>query len=434
MAEDIVGRNSRSLHERAVQRIAGGVNSPARSFVPMGGDAPLFIDRAEGGHIYDVDGRAYIDFLGAFGPNVIGHRHPVVEERIRRQLERGVLYGTPTAAEVELAERLCAAVPEMEMVRLVSSGTEAVMSAIRLARAATGRAVVVKFDGNYHGHFDAVLVRAGSGASTTGAGGTTGVPEGVGRDVRSLPYNDVSALEALFAEEGDRIAAVLIEAASGNMGVVRPLPGYLRAVSEIAHRHGALVIDDEVILGFRLRYGIVGPELGLEPDIVCLGKAIGGGLALGAYGARTELMRLIAPLGPMFQAGTLAGNPLSTAAALAALDVLAEPGVYECLDRMGMRLADGVMNAARRCGAELSLERMGSMFTLFFRPTPPKNYEEAKAHDKTAFRGFFWEMLREGVYLAPSAYEAWFVSLGHREADIDEAIAAAEASLNRTFA
>lgn len=432
MTDPIISDRSEQLYARALFRIAGGVNSPARSFVPMGGHAPLFIERAKGGRMYDVDGRSYIDFLGAFGPNVVGHRHPVVEERVRRQLERGVLYGTPTEAEVELAERLCAAVPEMEMVRLVSSGTEAVMSAIRLARAATGRRVIVKFDGNYHGHADAVLVRAGSGATTTGSGGSAGVPAGVGQDVRSLPYNDLGVLAELFDREGGDIAAVLIEAASGNMGVVRPLPGYLEGVSEVAHRHGALVIDDEVILGFRLRYGIAGPGMGLRPDILCLGKAIGGGLALGAYGARRELMELIAPLGPMFQAGTLAGNPLSTAAALASLDVLAEPGVYEGLDAMGRRLADGVTDAARRHGAPVSLERLGSMFTLFFRPGPPRNYEEAKQHDTASFRRFFWAMLRQGVYLAPSPYEAWFVSLGHTDRDIDEAIQAAGEAFTET--
>ncbi len=425
----MIGEESRTLWERAQAAIAGGVNSPARSFRPMGGDAPLFIRSAAGGRFIDADGRSYIEFLAAFGPNVIGHGHPKVLKALAAQLGEGLLFGAPCRGEVELAERLCAAIPEMEQVRLVSSGTEAVMSAIRLARAATGRRVVVKFDGNYHGHTDTVLVRTGSGAATAGGGhDSEGVPDGVRQDVRSLPFNDLGALEELVRREGDDLAAVLIEPISGNMGVVVPQPGYLEGVSRLARSCGALVIDDEIIVGFRLRYGIIGPTLGLSPDIVCLGKAIGGGLALGAYGARRDLMRRIAPLGPMFQAGTLAGNPLSVAAALASLDVLAAPGVYETLEAQGSRLAAGVLTAGLRHGQRVSLQRVGSMFTLFFRPSPPRDYHEAQAHDGAAFRAFFWEMLRRGVYLAPSPYEAWFVTLGHTGEEILAAIAAAEES------
>jgi glutamate-1-semialdehyde 2,1-aminomutase len=423
----MIGAQSQELWSRAQAAIAGGVNSPARSFRPMGGDAPVFVQSAHGGRFTDVDGRSYIEFLAAFGPNIIGHGHPHVLTALERQLRQGLLYGTPCFGEVQFAERLIAAVPEMEQVRLVSSGTEAVMSAIRLARAATGRRLIVKFDGNYHGHADAVLVRTGSGAATAGGGGDSGgVPEGVRQDVRSLPYNDLAALEDLIAREGRELAAVLIEPISGNMGVVRPEPGYLEGVSRLAHSCGALVIDDEVILGFRLRYGIIGPALGLAPDIVCLGKGIGGGLALGAYGAPRELMRLIAPLGPMFQAGTLAGNPLSVAAGTAALEVLAEPGVYDVLEERGARLASGVLAAGLRKGAEISLQRVGSMFTLFFRSVPPTNYEEAKVHDGVAFRRFFWAMLQRGIYLAPSPYEAWFVTLGHTDDEISQAISAAD--------
>ncbi len=422
----MIGPQSEALWRRAQEAIAGGVNSPARSFRPMGGDAPVFVQSAQGGHLVDVDGRSYIEFLAAFGPNIIGHGHPQVLDALERQMRQGLLFGTPCPGEVEFAERLCAAIPEMEQVRLVSSGTEAVMSAIRLARAATGRRLVVKFDGNYHGHADTVLVRTGSGAATAGGGGDSGgVPDGVRQDVRSLPYNDLAALEELVAREGGEIAAVLIEPISGNMGVVTPQPGYLEGVSRLAHGCGALVIDDEVILGFRLRYGIIGPQIGLSPDIVCLGKAIGGGLALGAYGARRELMRLIAPLGPMFQAGTLAGNPFSVAAGLASLDILAAPDVYETLDRRGAELADGVLAAGLRHGLRISLRRVGSMFTLFFRDPPPRNYAEAKEHDAPRFRRFFWEMLQRGIYLAPSPYEAWFVTLGHTEEDIAAAVAAA---------
>ncbi len=423
---------SEALWQRAQAAIAGGVNSPARSFRPMGGDAPLFIKAARGGRFEDVDGRTYVEFLAAFGPNIVGHGHPQVLERVGRQLQDGTLFGAPCPGEVEFAERLAAAIPALEQVRLVSSGTEAVMSAIRLARAATGRDLIVKFDGNYHGHADAVLVNTGSGAATAGGGhDSEGVPGGVRQDVRSLPFNDLAALEALFAAEGSRVAAVLIEPISGNMGVVGPLPGYLEGVSEIAHRHGALVIDDEVIVGFRLRYGIIGPELGLRPDLVCLGKAIGGGLALGAYGGSRDLMRLVAPLGPMFQAGTLAGNPLSVAAGLATLDILAAEDVYPWLDAMGARLADGARRAAASAGVTTSLTRFGSMFTLFFRAAPPKNYLEAQDYDKEAFRRFFWAMLEEGIYLAPSPYEAWFVTLGHTDDDIAQGIAAAERAFAR---
>ncbi|MDA8346337.1 MAG: glutamate-1-semialdehyde 2,1-aminomutase [Thermaerobacter sp.] len=424
----MIGPESEALWQRAKAAIAGGVNSPARSFRPMGGEAPLFVAAAEGGHFIDADGRRYIEFLAAFGPNVIGHGHPKVLAALERQMREGLLFGAPCRGEVEFAERLCAAVPEMEQVRLVSSGTEAVMSAIRLARAATGRRVIVKFDGNYHGHADTVLVRAGSGATTTGGGGSEGVTEGVRQDVRSLPFNDLAAFERLIAEEGSDVAAVLIEPISGNMGVVEPEPGYLAGVSRLAHSCGALVIDDEIIVGFRLRFGIIGPTVGLTPDIVCLGKAIGGGLAMGAYGARRDLMRLIAPLGPMFQAGTLAGNPFSVAAGQASLDVLSQPGVYEQLEAAGAELSGGVLAAGLRYGVNVSIRRVGSMFTLFFRDPPPRNYLEAKAHDGEAFRRFFWEMLRRGIYLAPSPYEAWFVTLGHTPEDIRAAITAAEES------
>jgi len=411
---------------RAEAVIAGGVNSPARSFRPLGGDAPVFVAQARGGRFIDVDGRSYVEFLAAFGPNIVGHGHPEVLARLERQLAEGTLFGTPCPGEVEFAERLCEAIPELEQVRLVSSGTEAVMSAIRLARAVTRRDLIVKFDGNYHGHADAVLVRTGSAAAHAGGGhDSAGVPEGVRQDVRSLPFNDLGALEELLAAEGDRVAAVLIEPISGNMGVVGPEPGYLAGVSAAAHRCGALVIDDEVIVGFRLRYGLIGPSLGLGPDLVCLGKAIGGGLALGAYGGRRELMAEVAPLGPMFQAGTLAGNPLSVAAGLATLDVLSGSDAYPRLESLGLRLAGGVLAAARAAGAQVSLTRFGSMFTLFFRPTPPRNYAEAQDHDAEAFRRFFWAMLDEGVYLAPSPYEAWIVTLGHTDEDIEMAIEAA---------
>jgi len=418
---------TQELWQRAQAVIAGGVNSPARSFRPMGGDAPVFVKAARGGRFFDVEGRSYVEFLAAFGPNIVGHGHPQVLERVGAQLGDGTLFGAPCPGEVEFAERLSAAIPEMEQVRLVSSGTEAVMSAVRLARAATGRDLIVKFDGNYHGHADAVLVSTGSGAATAGGGhDSEGVPGGVRKDVRSLPFNDLGALAELFAKEGNRVAAVLIEPISGNMGVVGPVPGYLEGVSEIAHRHGALVIDDEVIVGFRLRFGIIGPQLGLRPDLICLGKAIGGGLALGAYGGGRHLMRLVAPLGPMFQAGTLAGNPLSVAAGLATLDILAADGVYPWLDAMGERLARGVSSAAQAAQTTTSLTRFGSMFTLFFRAAPPRDYLEAQDYDRDAFRRFFWAMLERDVYLAPSPYEAWFVTLGHTDEDIAQGIRAAE--------
>ncbi|MCL5677079.1 MAG: glutamate-1-semialdehyde 2,1-aminomutase [Firmicutes bacterium] len=418
-------RRSEQLYQKALEVIVGGVNSPARSFKAVGGGAPVFAERGQGAYLWDVDGNRYIDYLGAYGPLILGHAHPEMTAAIAQAAPRGTLYGVPTGLEVELAERIRQAMPGMERVRFVNSGTEAVMTAVRLARAATGRDRVIKFEGCYHGHSDIALVKAGSGPSTLGIADSAGVPKHVAADVISLPFNDLEALEAALDRWGSEVAAVLVEPIVGNMGIVAPEPGYLDGVTRLVHGAGALVIYDEVITGFRFTYGGAQDLLGQKPDLTCLGKIIGGGLALGAYGGRRDLMDLMAPKGSTYQAGTLAGNPLSVSAGLKALEILKRPGTYEGLEEMSRYLADGVLSLAREAGHTVQLNRWGSGFTLFFTDIPVRNYTAAQTADPQLFARMFRGLLDRGVHLAPSRFEAWFLSIAHRRSDLDATLEAA---------
>lgn len=416
---------SQSLFERARQVIPGGVNSPVRSFGAVGGTPP-FIREARGARLFDVDGNEYIDYVGSWGPMILGHAHPEVVEALREAAVRGTSYGAPTELEVELATAIVDAFPAMDLVRLVNSGTEATMSAIRLARGYTGRDRIVKFAGNYHGHVDSLLVQAGSGLATQGVPGSPGVTRGTTGDTLLLPYNDTAGVEELFAREGETIAAVIVEPVAGNMGLVPGKPQFLQALRRLTRQYGALLIFDEVISGFRFRYGGVQDEYGIAPDLTCLGKIIGGGLPVGAYGGRREIMESVSPLGPVYQAGTLSGNPLAMAAGLTTLRLLRRQGTYEELEKKGRRLAEGLAAAAREAELPVTLHRKGSAFTLFFTAGPVENFEDVKGADTERFRRYFHGMLDEGIYLAPSAFETGFVSLAHEEADLERTVAAAE--------
>lgn len=417
---------SAACYENALAHIVGGVNSPARSFKAVGGGAPVFMNRGQGAYMYDVDGNRYIDYLAAYGPGILGHAHPEIVATIIRAAQNGTLYGTPTPWEVELADRLNQALPSLERVRFVSSGTEAVMSAVRVARAYTGRPKVVKMEGCYHGHSDFALIAAGSGPSQLGQPDSAGVTESVAKDVLTVRYNDLGALEEAFAAWGEQIACVITEPIVGNFGIVNPAPGYLQAVKELTHKHGALLIFDEVITAFRVAYGGAQTLLGVEPDLTTLGKAIGGGVALGAYGGKAEIMDFVAPLGPAYQAGTLAGNPLSVQTALTSLDILSRPGTYERLENDGAYLAENLMEIARRHGHTVQLGRNGSMFTIYFTDEPVVNYAGADAADKEQFAAMFRGFLDRGICLAPSRFEAWMISIQHSRADLDETLEKAE--------
>lgn len=416
---------------RAISAIAGGVNSPARSFRAVGGDPPIVMASAQGAWFEDVDHNRYIDYLAAFGPLVLGHNHPRVNRAIADALGRGPLWGTPAPDEIELAETLVHAIPGCERIRLTTTGTEAVMSVIRLARAFTGRPLVVKFDGAYHGHSDPVLVEAGSGAATGGTANSLGVPRGVTQDVRSIPFNDPEALRQTLHREGERVALVLTEPVVGNMGIVPPKPGYLEEMIRLAHAAGALVCFDEVITAFRFHWGSAAELLGVRPDLFALGKTIGGGLPQGGYGGRRDIMEMVAPLGGVFQAGTLAGNPLSAAAGLATLAVLRDESPYERMDRLAARLCDGLLSLGRERGVPMTINRMGSAFTLFFGAHPVDDYQSAQATDAERFGRFHRLMLERGVYLAPSRYEAWFVSAAHGPDEIARTLEAARDALKR---
>jgi glutamate-1-semialdehyde 2,1-aminomutase len=411
---------STELLGAASRVIPGGVNSPVRAFRGVGGE-PFFVARAEGARLWDVDGGSYIDFVGSWGPLILGHAAPAVVEALAEVARRGTSYGAPTAAEVDLAEAITAAYPSMEMVRLVSSGTEAAMSAIRLARGATARDVIVKFDGGYHGHADSLLVRAGSGGATFGVPDSAGVPAALAALTLTVPYNDLDAVRDLFRARGKDIAAVIVEPVAGNMGVVLPAPGFLAGLREVTAAHGALLIFDEVITGFRVAYGGAQELYGVRADLTCLGKIIGGGLPVGAYGGRRDLMERIAPLGPVYQAGTLSGNPLAVAAGLTTLKALRDRDVYARLDALGARLEHGFRTAAEKAGVPATVNRVGSMLTAFFCAGPVTDYTTAKQADRERYARYFHAMLKRGVYLAPSQFEAAFVSLAHSEADIDAA-------------
>jgi glutamate-1-semialdehyde 2,1-aminomutase len=415
---------SDELFARACRLMPGGVNSPVRAFKAVGG-TPLFVRKAEGSRIWDADGKAYIDYIGSWGPMILGHAFPPIVEAVCQAATKGTSYGAPCPAEVELAERVVRAVPSIHKVRFVSSGTEATMSALRLARGFTGRNKILKFDGCYHGHADGLLVSAGSGVATLGIPGSPGVPPGTVADTLVAPYNDVAAVEQVFVAHGADLAAVIVEPVAGNMGLVAPAAGYLEALREITRRHGALLIFDEVMTGFRLSYGGAQKLYGVMPDLTCLGKVIGGGLPVGAYGGRLDVMDKVAPLGPVYQAGTLSGNPLAMAAGCAALDALALPGTYERLEALSARLHEGLLEAAAEAGAAVTVNRVGSMITVFFCPGPVVDYATAKASDTAAFGRFFHGMLERGVYLPPAQFEAAFVSLAHTESDIDQTVRAA---------
>jgi glutamate-1-semialdehyde 2,1-aminomutase len=422
---------SEELFSRAKAVIPGGVSSPVRAFRAVGG-SPLFVARAEGPRIWDEDGRAFIDYVGSWGPMILGHAHPAVLEAIRSAAARGTSYGAPCALEVELAERVVRHLPSVEKVRFVSSGTEATMSALRVARGFTGRRKILKFDGGYHGHADSLLVAAGSGVATLGIPGSPGVPEGTAADTLVVPFNDVPAVEAVVAAHGSDLAAVIVEPVCGNMGTVAPKPGYLQALREITRKNGTVLVFDEVMTGFRLALGGAQQLYGIRPDMTCLGKILGGGLPAAAYGGRADIMATVAPEGPVYQAGTLSGNPLAMAAGAALLDLLAKPGTYEALEARSARLEGGLRGASRDAGATVTVNRVGSMITVFFCAGPVTDYATAKASDTKRFGRFFHALLERGVYLPPAQFEAAFVSLAHGEAEIDATVAAAAEAFRAT--
>ncbi len=415
---------SEVLFERARRLIPGGVNSPVRAFKAVGG-TPLFIRKAEGSRMWDADGRAYIDYVGSWGPMILGHAWPPVVEAITEAARRGTSYGAPCALEVELAERVVRMVPSIEKVRFVSSGTEATMSALRLARGFTGRRKILKFDGCYHGHADGLLVAAGSGVATLGIPGSAGVPEGTVADTLVAPYNDLAAVERVIAAHGLDLAAVIVEPVAGNMGCVAPRDGYLAGLRDLTRKAGALLIFDEVMTGFRLALGGAQAIFGGKPDLTCLGKIIGGGLPVGAYGGRAEVMDHIAPDGPVYQAGTLSGNPLAMAAGCVTLDALARPTAYEKLEATSARLHAGLMEATSSSDVKATINRVGSMITLFFTPGPVTDYASAKTSDTALYARFFHAMLERGVYFPPAQFEAAFVSLAHSPGDVDVTVSAA---------
>ncbi len=425
-----IGPKSRAAFEIAKGLMPGGVNSPARAFGGVGG-TPLFMDHAHGPWLVDVDGRRYIDYIGSWGPMILGHAHPVVIDAICRAAERGTSFGAPTQAESELAERIIAAVPSVERVRLVNSGTEATMSAIRVARGATGRDKVIKFSGNYHGHVDSLLVAAGSSAATLGVPDSPGVTQGAGGDTIVLAYNDVAALELAFELHAGKIAAVILEPVVGNMGLVIPSRLFIDRLRQITSDDGAVLIFDEVMTGFRLSMGGAQQWLGVTPDMTTLGKIVGGGMPLGAYGGREDLMRHVLPAGKVFQAGTLSGNPVAVAAGTATLRLLAEDPPYERLEAMGKRLADGLAAAAAAAGIAHQLQRVGSMMTLFFNDAPVLQWADADRSDRAAFARYFWGMIQRGVYMPCSQFEALFFGSTHTAELIDQTIDAAEATFSQ---
>jgi glutamate-1-semialdehyde 2,1-aminomutase len=415
---------SREAFQRACRVLPGGVNSPARAFGAVGGQ-PIFIARGEGPYLFDLDGNQYLDFVGSWGPLILGHAHPRVVRAVEEALRRGASFGAPTELETQLAEMIVSAVPSIEMVRLVSSGTEASMSAIRLARGFTGRDVIVKFAGCYHGHVDSLLVQAGSSATTHGVPTSPGVPKGCTADTLVLRYNDVQGLVDAFAGRGGEIAGVILEPVAGNMGLVTPSAEFLSELRRLTDRHGALLIYDEVMTGFRLAYGGAQQLDKQMPDLTVLGKIVGGGLPVGAYGGRADVMRKVMPAGPVFQAGTLSGNPLAMAAGIATLQELRDRPPYARLEQLGARLAEGLTAAARAAGVPHCLNRAGSMWTLFFTAGPVTDYDSARAADTARFGRFFWAMMDRGFYLPCSQFEAAFLSAAHTEKQIEETLAAA---------
>ncbi|WP_033844241.1 glutamate-1-semialdehyde 2,1-aminomutase [Geobacillus sp. FSL W8-0032] len=420
---------SKAAYEEAVRLMPGGVNSPVRAFKSVG-MTPIFMARGQGSKIYDVDGNEYIDYVLSWGPLILGHAHPHVVEALKRVAEQGTSFGAPTLLENELAKLVIERVPSVEVVRMVNSGTEATMSALRLARGYTKRNKILKFEGSYHGHGDSLLIKAGSGVATLGLPDSPGVPEAVAQHTITVPYNDLDSVRYAFRRFGEDIAAVIVEPVAGNMGVVPPVPGFLEGLREVTKQYGALLIFDEVMTGFRVDYHCAQGYYGVEPDLTCLGKVIGGGLPVGAYGGKAEIMELVAPSGPVYQAGTLSGNPLAMTAGYETLRQLT-PEVYEELGRKAARLADGLHQAAEKYGIPHTINRAGSMIGFFFTNEPVINYETAKTSDLELFAAYYREMANEGVFLPPSQFEGLFLSTAHSDEDIEYTIAAAERVFTR---
>lgn len=415
---------SEQLHEEALQHIVGGVNSPSRSYKAVGGGSPVVMERAKGAYFWDVDGNKYIDYLAAYGPIITGHAHPHITQAITHASETGLLYGTPTRHEITFAKMLKEAMPKMDKVRFVNSGTEAVMTTIRVSRAYTGRTKIMKFAGCYHGHSDLVLVAAGSGPATLGTPDSAGVPKSIAEEVITIPFNDPAAYAEAMERWGPEIACILVEPIVGNFGIVEPEPGFLEEVHRIAREKGALIVYDEVITAFRFHYGGAQDLLGLEPDLTALGKIIGGGLPIGAYGGKKEIMDTVAPLGPAYQAGTMAGNPASIQAGIACLEILRQDGVYEKMDALGRQLEEGILKAAEEHGVTITVNRIKGALTIYFTDQKVRNYEQAEATDGEIFGRFFKLMLEGGINLAPSKYEAWFLTTEHTEEDVKASIEA----------
>ena len=419
---------SQQLIEQARQRIPGGVNSPVRAFNGVGG-TPRFIQRADGAYLYDVDGQAYVDYIGSWGPMLLGHNHPAIKAAVLAAVEQGLSYGAPTEVEVRMAETLSRLVPAMEMSRMVNSGTEATMSAIRLARGFTGRDKFIKFEGCYHGHADALLVKAGSGALTLGQPNSPGVPADFAKHTLTCTYNDLTSVAAAFAEYPDEIACIIVEPVAGNMNCIPPEPGFLPGLRELCDQYGALLILDEVMTGFRVALGGAQAHYGIRPDLTTFGKIIGGGMPVGAFGGRRDIMEKLAPVGPVYQAGTLSGNPVAMAAGLAMLDAIQAPGIYEALNAKTAQVAQGLKAAADQHGIPLAITQVGGMFGFFFsREAHISRFEQVTACDLAAFKRFYHLMLEAGIYLAPSAFEAGFLSLAHGEEEIAKTLAAADAA------
>lgn len=414
---------SKKIFQRAAKKIPGGVNSPVRAWRSVGG-SPLFISRAQGSYIFDVDNRKYIDFVGSWGPMILGHANSKIIRAIARSSANGTSFGAPTLGEVVLAELISQRIPSIEKLRLVSSGTEATMSAIRLARAFTERSKLVKFDGCYHGHSDGLLVKAGSGVATLSLPDSPGVPTSIARETLTARYNDLQSVQKLFDRYGNDIAAVIVEPVCGNMGVILPEPNFLSGLRKITRRSGALLIFDEVITGFRVALGGAQQRFKIKPDLTCLGKILGGGLPMAAFGGRRRIMDQLAPLGPVYQAGTLSGNPLAVAAGREILELLTQRGCYEELEAKGQRLADGLTEVIRNHGIRATINRIGSMLTLFFGVDSVTTVDQARRCDRKQFADFFHGMLKRGVYLPPAQFEAWFISLAHSNADLDRTISA----------